>query len=82
MLLQKVKMDKDVKTFEFIVSEKPIKAGIAVSTCATEGGNFDTSSMYTPGVLVMIAILWVLDFTNGFLNKYYCLMVLSLLFQG
>ena len=28
LLLQKVKMDKDVKTFEFIVSEKPIKAGI------------------------------------------------------
>jgi ABC-2 type transport system permease protein len=28
LLLKKIKMDKDVKTFEFIVDEKPIKAGI------------------------------------------------------
>jgi ABC-2 type transport system permease protein len=28
LLLKKVKMDKDVKTFEFVVDEKPIKAGI------------------------------------------------------
>ena len=28
LLLKKIKMDKDDKTFEFVVSEKPVKAGI------------------------------------------------------
>ncbi|MCD6068106.1 MAG: hypothetical protein K0S33_2932 [Bacteroidetes bacterium] len=28
LFLKKVKMDKDVKTFEFVVNEKPVKAGI------------------------------------------------------
>ena len=28
-----------------------LKAGMAVSTCAIDGGNLEISSMYTPGVL-------------------------------
>jgi hypothetical protein len=37
-------------------SVKPINAGIAVSTSATEGGSVVISSTYTPGVLY-VAIL-------------------------
>src|SRR6266498_2885426 len=38
-------------------SVKPINAGIAVSTSATEGGKREISSTYTPGVLYVFAIL-------------------------
>jgi hypothetical protein len=32
-------------------SVQPIKAGMAVDTPATDGGNVEISSTYTPGVL-------------------------------